>query len=153
MIVNRSNISTKKLEAIIRFCTPAACRNLCDVIVKNTREPYSGEFYYNMPDREPYIVLRFSNNKEHFPLIFSLRQDKRDRVGYHGEYHDISLDTNLIRVIGHELHHWYIYSDKKRHHWFYNNRKKIELLADRYSFRKVRQFLKLKEQGIKLTDL
>lgn len=146
MIVNRSNIPTKKLEKLIEFCAPKNFE-LCDITVKNTGEPYSADYHYPK-HKSPYIILRIGG-AQWFPLSFKIRKDRQKRTGYRSEYSYNSRYEALCFLASHEIFHNYTHRHPKLWHLIYQNLPKCERLADNYAFKKLELYRKLKKQGLR----
>lgn len=149
-ITNRTeNFSDEKLEKLIKFCCPRVhLKKLCDIWVKNCKQPYDCDYRYGNYTK-PKIILRFTKNeKDWFPLSFKLRSDKVARTGYfHGEYCFPTLDAAAVFLTSHEIAHDLQHSDPVMKFWLYHDLKSAEQHADKLAFKRLRKFLKLQESG------
>ena len=128
MIINKSDISDKKIQKLIEFCTPSKNFKLCDITFKNTKSyPYAGEFYYG-GWQKPYIILRFDySNKDWYPIKFNLRSDKILRTGYAGKYNFDDFWQMAVFTLRHEMEHLKQYRENPQ--WLYHDLKKCEKLG------------------------
>lgn len=143
-IDNRSNIPDKKLRALINFVKPRGC-NLCDIIVKNSKQPFSAEYHYPQY-KNPYIIIRIGDRKW-FPLSFNIQMARRRRTGYHGVYKYKDRYEALCFILAHEIFHNYTHQHAKLKHLMYQNLPKAEKIADNYGFVKLEKFRKLRKEG------
>jgi hypothetical protein len=147
-LINKSRIPTKKLEKLIEFCRPKSLNlDNTDIIVKNCKTFWSCDFHYGNY-AIPYVILRFDYNKKHYPLEFSLRSDKKLRTGYHGEYSFSDFWSMAVFTTRHELAHIQQYNDPIKRQQLYHNLKICEQWADKVAFKKLKEYKKLKDNGI-----
>jgi len=147
MIINKSDISDKKIEKLIEFCTPSKNFKFCDITFKNTKSyPYAGEFHYG-GWQKPYIILRFDySNKDWYPIKFNLRSDKILRTGYAGKYNFDDFWQMAVFTLRHEIEHLKQYRENPQ--WLYHDLKKCEKLADAAALRRLNKYKKLKVTGL-----